>query len=211
MPPNRRSSLRSDKRSKHHSRSRHSRSRRSSVKRQYYGLAGDKCPPRSSVNVLEAADKKNLTKIPDQTHEINLKKKMDNISKSHVKASQEKEKQDIDNLKKRERELLQSSSQTADDIKQSLDHYISLKVKSANIMHVRDETLRKLETYEKTRMETESEIRALDAAFPEYAAQVLPTFKKSLEEVGIKDTPLLKYLEASAPLANVEEEDEKKE
>ena len=147
----------------------------------------------------------------DQTHEINLKKKMDNISKAHVKASQEKEKQDIDNLKKRERELLHSSSQTADDIKQSLDHYISLKVKSANMMHVRDETLKKLETYEKTRMETESEIRALDAAYPEYAAQVLPTFKKSLEEVGIKDTPLLKYLEADAPLAKVEEDDEKKE
>ena len=43
--------------------------------------------------------------------------------------------------------------------------------------------------------EAEKEIAELDAQYPEYAAQVLPTFKKSLEDVGIKDTPLLKYMQ----------------
>lgn len=130
----------------------------------------------------------------DQTHEINLKKKMDNVSKAHVKAAQEKEKQDLDNLKKRERELLDSSSKSPEDLKVSLDHYIALKVKCANILLVRDETLKKLDAYEKTRSETEAEIKSLDEQFPEYEAQVLPTFMKSLDDVGIKDTPLLKYM-----------------
>lgn len=130
----------------------------------------------------------------DQTHEINMKKKMDTVSKTHVKAAQEKEKQDIDNLKKRERELLESSSQSAEDIKISLDHYIALKVKVANIMLVREETMKKLESYDKTRLETEEEIKSLDSQFPEYAEQVLPTFLKSLADVGIKDTPLLKFM-----------------
>ena len=79
-------------------------------------------------------------------------------------------------------------------MKVSLDHYIALKVKCANILLVRDETLAKLENYEKTRQETLSEIKALDEQFPEYAEQVLPTFMKSLSDVGIKDTPLLKYM-----------------
>jgi len=33
---------------------------------RYFGLAGDGCRPLSSVNVLEAAYKKNLTKVPNQ-------------------------------------------------------------------------------------------------------------------------------------------------
>lgn len=130
----------------------------------------------------------------NETHEINLKKKMDTVSKSHLKAAQEKEKQDIDSLKKREKELLESSKQSPEDIKVSLDHYIALKVKCANICLVRDETMKKLEVYEKTRAETEAEIADLDKNFPEYAAQAIPAFQKSLEEVGIKDTPLLKYM-----------------
>ena len=55
---------RRSKRSKR--RSARSKSSRRSISRKYYGVTGDKCPPRSSVNVLEAADKKNLTKVPDQ-------------------------------------------------------------------------------------------------------------------------------------------------
>ncbi len=130
----------------------------------------------------------------NETHEINLKKKMDTVAKSHLKAAQEKEKQDIDSLKKREKELLDSSKQSPEDMKVSLDHYIALKVKCANICLVREETMKKLEAYEKTRAETEAEIAELDKNFPEYAAQAIPTFRKSLEDVGIKDTPLLKYM-----------------
>lgn len=129
-----------------------------------------------------------------ETHEVNLKKKMDQVAKSHVKAAREKEAQDIEVLKKRERELLDSSKQSPDDMKVSLDHYIALKVKCANICLVRDETLKKLEGYEKTKQEAEDELKSLDEQFPEYAEQVLPTFMKSLSDVGIKDTPLLKYM-----------------
>lgn len=131
----------------------------------------------------------------NETHEVNLKKKMDMVAKSHVKASQEKEKQDIDQLKRRERELLESSKQSAEEMKVSLDHYIALKVKCANICVVRDETMKKLEAYEKSKQEAQDEINELNKQFPDYAAQALPTFLKSLEEVGIKDTPLLKYMQ----------------
>jgi hypothetical protein len=129
-----------------------------------------------------------------ETHEVNMKKKMDTVAKAHVKASQEKEKQDIDNLKKREKELLESSNQSPEEIKVSLDHYIALKVKCANIMLVREETMKKLEAYEVSKREAEQEMADLDKQYPEYAAQVLPTFMKSLQDVGIKDTPLLKYM-----------------
>jgi hypothetical protein len=130
----------------------------------------------------------------NETHEVNLKKKMDTVAKSHIQAAKEKESQDIENLRKRERELLDSSSKSPEEMKQSLDHYIALKVKCANILLVRDETLKKLETYEKTRQDTQAELAELDKVYPEYAEQVLPTFLKSLHDVGIKDTPLLKYM-----------------
>jgi hypothetical protein len=131
----------------------------------------------------------------NETHEVNLKKKMDTVSKAHVKAAREKEQDDMNNLKKREKELLETSKQSPEDMKTSLDHYISLRVKCANILHVRDETLKKLETYEATRQEAMSELKDLDTNFPEYAEQCIPTFMKSLADVGIKDTPLLKYMQ----------------
>ena len=130
----------------------------------------------------------------NETHEINLKKKMDNVAKAHVKAAREKETQDIETLKKREKELLETAKQSPEDMKQSLDHYIALKVKCANICLVRDETMKKLEGYEKSKAEAEEELKDLDKQFPEYAEQALPTFMKSLSDVGIKDTPLLKYM-----------------
>jgi len=130
----------------------------------------------------------------NETHEVNLKKKMDTVAKAHVKAAREKEQEDINNLKKREQELLQSSKQSPEDMKTSLDHYISLRVKCANILHVRDETMKKLEAFEKTRTEAMDELVELDKQFPEYSEQFLPTFMKSLSDVGIKDTPLLKYM-----------------
>jgi hypothetical protein len=129
-----------------------------------------------------------------ETHEVNLKKKMDTVAKAHVKAAKEKEAEDIETLKKREKELLQSSKQSPEDIKTSLDHYIALKVKCANICLVREETMKKLEGYEKSKAEAEDELRALDDQFPEYKDQAIPTFKKSLADVGIKETPLLKYM-----------------
>lgn len=130
----------------------------------------------------------------NETHEINMKKKMDNVAKSHVKAAREKENQDIETLKKRERELLDTSKQSPEDMKVSLDHYIALKVKCANICLVREETMKKLEGYEKSKAEAEAELRALDEQFPEYKDQAVPTFVKSLADVGIKETPLLKYM-----------------
>jgi hypothetical protein len=39
-----------------------------------------------------------------------------------------------------------------------------------------------------------AEIAQMDQAHPDYANDYLAKFKKSLEEVGIKDTPLLKYM-----------------
>ena len=130
----------------------------------------------------------------NETHEVNLKKKMDTVAKSHLNASNEKEKQDIENLKKREKELLETSKQSPEDMKVSLDHYIALKVKCANICLVREETMKKLEAYDASKALAEKEMAELDKSYPEYAAQVLPTFKKSLEDVGIKETPLLKYM-----------------
>jgi len=131
----------------------------------------------------------------NETHEIDMKKKMDDVERSHAKTVRDKEQDDMQSLKKREKELLASAKQSPEDAKHDIDHYIALKVKCANILHVRDETLKKLETYEKTRADTINELEELDAAHPEYQTQFLETFKKSLAEVGIMDSPLLKYMQ----------------
>jgi hypothetical protein len=129
-----------------------------------------------------------------ETHEIDMKKKMDDIERAHAKTVREKEQEDMETLKKREKELLDSSKKSPEEAKEDIDHYIALRVKCANILHVRDETLAKLEKFDQTRQETMAEIAEMDKAHPEYANDYLEKFKKSLEEVGIKDTPLLKYM-----------------
>ena len=130
----------------------------------------------------------------NETHEVDMKKKTDDIERAHAKSSREKDQQDMEDIKRRERELLDSSKKSPDEFKSSLDHFISLKVKCANILHVRDETLKKLETMENTRKETEKELEELLQQNPEFAEQYLVKFKATLSDVGIKDTPLLKYM-----------------
>ena len=130
----------------------------------------------------------------NETHEVDMKKKTDDIERAHSKSVREKEQQDMEDIKRRERELLDSSKKNPEEFKTSLDHYISLKVKCANILHVRDETLKKLEAMADTRVSAEKELAELDEQFPEFKEKYLETFKKSLSDVGIKDTPLLKYM-----------------
>jgi hypothetical protein len=130
----------------------------------------------------------------NETHEVDMKKKTDDIERAHAKSVREKEQQDMEDIKRRERELLDSSKKNPDEFKSSLDHYISLKVKCANILHVRDETMKKLEAMENTRLETLKELAELEAQTPEFKDQYLEKFKATLSEVGIKDTPLLKYM-----------------
>lgn len=130
----------------------------------------------------------------NETHEIDMKKKMDETARAHAKSVREKEEQDMKLIKQREQELLQSSKLTAEEINASLDHYIALKVKCANILYVRDETMKKLETYENTRQETLKELQALEEQSPEYKEQYMEKFMKSLSDIGVKDSPLLKYM-----------------
>jgi hypothetical protein len=123
-----------------------------------------------------------------------MKKKTDDIERAHSKSVREKEQQDMEDIKRRERELLDSSKKNPDDFKSSLDHYIALKVKCANILHVRDETTKKLEVMDQTRLSAMKELAELDEQNPEFSEQFLGKFKQSLEDVGIKDTPLLQYM-----------------
>lgn len=130
----------------------------------------------------------------NETHEVDMKKKTDTIEREHSKNVREKEQQDMEDIKRRERELLDSSKKNPDEFKTSLDHYIALKVKCANILHLRDETLKKLEVMEQTRQSAEKELVELDEQSPQFKENFLETFRKSLSDVGIKDTPLLKYM-----------------
>jgi hypothetical protein len=130
----------------------------------------------------------------NETHEIDIKKKMDEVERAHAKTVRDKEQEDMQTLKKRETELLEATKKSPEEIKHDIDHYISLRVKCANILHVRDETLKKLQTYEQTRQDTMAELEELDAAHPDYKDLYLEKFKKSLSDVGIQDTPLLKYM-----------------
>ena len=130
----------------------------------------------------------------NETHEIDMKKKADDVERSHAKNIREKEQQDMEDIKRRERELLDSSKKNPEEFKSSLDHYISLKVKCANILHVRDETTKKLEAMEETRLATMKELVELEEQSPEFKEVYMEKFLKSLSEVGIKDTPLMKYM-----------------
>lgn len=130
----------------------------------------------------------------NETHEVDMKKKMDDVARAHAKAVREKEEQDMKSIKQREQELLTTSSMTAEEINASIDHYIALKVKCANILYVRDETMKKLEAYEETRQQTLSELAKMEQVNPEYKEQYLEKFQKSLSDIGVKDSPLLKYM-----------------
>lgn len=128
-----------------------------------------------------------------ETREVDVRKILDKTTKEYLDKKREQEKQQIDEIKKRQKEL-QELPQEED--KDSIDYYIKLRVKRATSLMRKDEARNVMNQCNHVIDSTGVELNEVEENHPEYAKQYLEQYETALKETGIKpqDNPLIKYM-----------------
>lgn len=132
------------------------------------------------------------------TREIDVRKKVDDVTKSALKAKKEDEEREIKEIQERQQRLLNPSNEEEKEksLDDDLDYYIQLKVKKANAELVIDEADKKKAEALTVAEKTAEEISGLDEKYPSYKEQYMDKYQKALAAVGadMNKNPLIDYM-----------------
>jgi len=133
-----------------------------------------------------------------QTREIDIRKKIDDVTKSHLKQKKEQEEKEIKEIQERQQKLMDRNHTEEKECSiTDLDYYLQLKVKSANAQMTIDQCDSKKKEAQSVYESAEKDIADLDAKFPDYNKEYLARYKLALSNVGanVNDNPLIKYMD----------------
>jgi hypothetical protein len=97
---------------------------------------------------------------------VEMKKDVDETYSADVKAKKEKEEREAEEMKSREKELLEDVKREKDDPKFIEDSYITLRVKKAQLLWTYLETEKKMKEMQESLVKTHREIEDMDATDP---------------------------------------------
>jgi hypothetical protein len=155
-----------------------------SVNEIFIGYVGKEFPLTLSSNWCE------------ETKEIDVKNKLDDIAKSKYKEQREKEQKEIDEIQDRQKKLLSGNSEAKLESKTDLDYYITLRVKFANLKLSRENTKKQLQREQELIEKSLSEIKQMNTDFPQYKEEYMSKYKHALESSGInvENNQLIKFM-----------------
>lgn len=124
-------------------------------------------------------------KYCSKTEEINIRQKATEIVSSDVKAKRDKEKEEIEQIKQREKQLLDESK--PDYKPDPYEEYTVLRVKKAQLVWAYSQTQKKMDEMKSSIIRTRAEIQRLDSENPDFAKDYLGRYLKARREAGIAD------------------------
>lgn len=128
-----------------------------------------------------------------ETREVDVRKILDKTTKEYLDKKREQEKQQIEEIKQRQKELQELPKE---EDKDSIDYYIKLRVKRATSLMRKDEARAVMNQCAQVIDATGVELNEVEEKHPEYAKEYLEQYEKALKDTGIKvqDNPLIKYM-----------------
>jgi hypothetical protein len=131
------------------------------------------------------------------TREIDVKKKVDDVTKSAIKDKMLKDQQELKEIQQRQSKLLNKS--TEEQKEKSLDdleYYTELRVKKASALATIEDCHKREKEAESVQAETSSEIEKLDKLYPEYQKEYMEKYENALRAIGadITKNPIIKYM-----------------
>ena len=124
-------------------------------------------------------------KYAAKVEEIDIKKKATEVISEDVKARRDKEKEEMDSIKDREKQLLAESKE---DYKEDpYERYTVLKVKKAQLVWGYAQTTKQLEEMKKVILKTRRDLEEMDQANPEYKEEYFARYLKARRDAGIPD------------------------
>jgi len=120
-----------------------------------------------------------------KTEEINIRQKATEVVSEDVKAKRDKEKEDIEDIKRREKQLLEESKpEYKPDV---YEEYTVLRVKKAQLVWAYVQTQKKMDDMKSSIIKTRSQIEKMDEENPEYAKEYKDRYFKARRDAGISD------------------------
>lgn len=143
-----------------------------------------------------------------ETNEIDIRKEMTESISNDVKQKKQDELKTVQEIKKREEELLADTKKEEVD---PYDEYITLRVKKAQLSWTYLEHVNKIKEIKDIIMRTRKEIEKLEEDNSEYKEKYYDKYMTARKESGFKDTPeemeanFLKFLVEDAQLPGIDE------
>lgn len=154
-----------------------------------------------------------LTTSSDYSKEVakvELQKEMTTSISDDVRKKREKEQKDIEEIKNRERELLEDVKKAPEENKD--DYYTTLRVKKAQLVWTYSETQKKLQQMAGSIAKARYEIEQLDKSNPELKDGYYNRYMDARRQAGLStekaeaDTSFMKYLVEDLHIQAVEDE-----
>lgn len=119
-----------------------------------------------------------------ETKEVDIRSKLENSNKEHVREERKKEKMHKEQIEERQRKLEEDTSKGVNT--EDLEYYTVLRQKLGALRMRRMELENKMAEATFIIEKTVKEINELDAKFPDYYSQYEEKYRKGLEEIGMK-------------------------
>lgn len=131
-----------------------------------------------------------------ETKEVDVKNKLDDIAKTKYKEQREKDQKDMEEIMERQKKLLSDNKELKQESKDDLDYYTMLRVKFANLKLSKEDILGKLKNIEDLLEKSKVEIKEMNDKHPEYQTEYMNKYKNACETSGInvEQNPLIKYM-----------------
>jgi hypothetical protein len=141
----------------------------------------------------------NSSNYSAETSEVDIRKKVSKIVSDDIKQKRLEEKREIEDIKQREKELIEESERDEVD---TYEKYITLRVKKAQLSWTYLETQKKMDQMRDSIITTRREVQELDAEYPEYINSYRDKYMEARVNSGIKeeDDSFIKYLGEEADL-----------
>ncbi len=131
------------------------------------------------------------------TREIDIRKVVDDVTKSALKAKREQEEREIKEIQERQQKLLnpnheEEKEKSLDD----LDYYVQLRVKKANAQMLIDEANKKIAEAQEVISKSDTEINDMEVNHPDYKEEFMGRYQNALKSVGAdaSKNPLIQYM-----------------
>jgi hypothetical protein len=130
--------------------------------------------------------------------EVDIRKKIDDVSNEDLKKQRREERQEMEDMTKRQEKLLQDVKDEKTISTDDLDYYITLHVKKASLKSVQQECEQKQKECCALVRKVNCELTSLDDTHPEFRKQCLDKYKESLRATGVPEEklaeqPIVKY------------------
>jgi hypothetical protein len=116
------------------------------------------------------------------TKEVDIRTKMDSVSRENIKSHRENDKREMEEIQERQRQLLDDTKKDCEA--EDLESYIQLRVKIASARMLREECEKKIKECNKSLKNMVKEVDRLDESFPEYKEEYKAKYKSAMEAIG---------------------------